>query len=197
MRTRCPSPLSSVPSDAPDDWAALRDLREKPKLREKYGLTEDMVSPAIVEIIDIPGYGRAAAVAVCDTLKIRSQNDAVLLKQAKDLVYATGFYQGVMLVGKYAGKKVCDAKPLVRADLLAEGLAAPYWEPENIVMSRSGDECVVADIDQWYLKYGEAEWAGAVTAWVRLRAARVRAGGPRARECGATNPLPPPHTLRR
>lgn len=81
-----PTPPCSVPSDAPDDWAALRDLREKPKLREKYGLTEEMVAPAVVEIIDIPGYGRAAALAVCDQLKIRSQNDAVLLKQAKDLV---------------------------------------------------------------------------------------------------------------
>lgn len=25
-------------------------------------------------------------------------------------------------------------------------------------MSRSGDECVVALTDQWYLLYGEAEW---------------------------------------
>jgi leucyl-tRNA synthetase len=117
-------------------------------------------------LFDVPGYGRTAALAACDALKIRSQNDAALLKQAKDLVYATGFYQGTLLVGKYAGRKVCDAKPLVRADLLAEGLAAAYWEPESIVMSRSGDECVVADIDQWYLKYGEEEWRGAVSAWV-------------------------------
>jgi leucyl-tRNA synthetase len=25
-------------------------------------------------------------------------------------------------------------------------------------MSRSGDECIVALCDQWYLDYGEAEW---------------------------------------
>lgn len=51
--------------------------------------------------------------------------------------------------------------------MLAEGLAAAYWEPESLVMSRSGDECVVAEVDQWYLKYGEEEWRGAVDAWVR------------------------------
>ncbi len=28
-------------------------------------------------------------------------------------------------------------------------------EPEKKVMSRSGDECVVALTDQWYLVYGE------------------------------------------
>lgn len=28
--------VTSVPSDAPDDWAALRDLQTKKGLREKY-----------------------------------------------------------------------------------------------------------------------------------------------------------------
>lgn len=42
--------------------------------------------------------------------------------------------------------------------MINEGLALPYFEPEGKVKSRSGDECVVALCDQWYLKYGEAEW---------------------------------------
>lgn len=33
-----------------------------------------------------------------------------------------------------------------------------YYEPESLVMSRSGDECVVALVDQWYIDYGEPEW---------------------------------------
>jgi leucyl-tRNA synthetase len=33
-----------------------------------------------------------------------------------------------------------------------------YYEPESVVMSRSGDECVVALTDQWYLGYGEEDW---------------------------------------
>jgi leucyl-tRNA synthetase len=159
--------VTSVPSDAPDDWAALRDLREKPKLREKFGLTEAMVAPEIVEIIDIPGFGRRAAVTICETLGIKSQNEAAKLKEAKEAVYMAGFYQGTLLVGKYAGRKVCDAKPLVRADMIAEGLAGAYFEPESLVMSRSGDECVVAELDQWFLRYGEAGWRGETEAWVK------------------------------
>jgi len=33
-----------------------------------------------------------------------------------------------------------------------------HAEPEKEVMSRSGDECVVALTDQWYLDYGEPAW---------------------------------------
>jgi leucyl-tRNA synthetase len=33
--------VTSVPSDSPDDFAALRDLKTKKNLREKYGLTDE------------------------------------------------------------------------------------------------------------------------------------------------------------
>merc|ERR1711892_234546 len=33
-----------------------------------------------------------------------------------------------------------------------------YKEPEKMVVSRSGEECVVSLCDQWYLDYGEDQW---------------------------------------
>ena len=150
--------VTSVPSDAPDDWAALRDIQSKPALREKFGLTEAQSAFEVVEIIDIPGFGRRAAVTLVDELKIKSQNDTAQLAVAKEKVYLAGFYQGVMLIGPHAGMKVFEAKPLVRAELIANGQALAYWEPEALVVSRSGDECVVADLDQWFLKYGDEDW---------------------------------------
>ncbi|RHY87939.1 hypothetical protein DYB35_007506, partial [Aphanomyces astaci] len=159
--------VTSVPSDAPDDYAALRDLKQKPAMREKYHLTDEMVLPfEVVPIIDIPGYGSTSAVAVCDELKIQSQNDKDKLAKAKDLVYLKGFYEGVLLVGSQAGKKVCDAKAGVRKELLDAGLAIPYWEPESTIMSRTGDECVVAHLDQWYLLYGTEDWKARVSSHI-------------------------------
>lgn len=155
--------VTSVPSDSPDDYAAFQDLIKKPKLRELYGIRDDMVLPfEVVPIIDIPGLGTAAAPRLCAELKIQSQNDAEKLAKAKAEAYRRGFDSGVMLVGKYTGRPVKEVKDLEKADLVAAGQAVPYAEPENPVVSRSDDACVVALTDQWYIVYGEESWRASV-----------------------------------
>ncbi|GFR47083.1 hypothetical protein Agub_g8770 [Astrephomene gubernaculifera] len=154
--------VTSVPSDSPDDYTALMDLKKKPKLREKYGVKDEWVMPfEVIPIIDIPGFGNMAAVKVCEDMKIGSQNDTAKLAEAKQQVYLKGFTDGVMLVGPHAGRRVAEAKPLIREEMLGAGAALLYSEPERQVISRSGDECVVALTDQWYMTYGEEEWAAA------------------------------------
>ncbi|KAG2497803.1 hypothetical protein HYH03_004074 [Edaphochlamys debaryana] len=151
--------VTSVPSDSPDDYTALMDLKKKPKLREKYHVKDEWVLPfEVIPIIDIPGFGTQAAQKVCEDLKISSQNDTVKLAEAKQLVYLKGFTDGVMIVGPHSGRKVSEAKPLIKEEMLSAGQALLYSEPERQVISRSGDECVVALTDQWYITYGEEEW---------------------------------------
>lgn len=151
--------VTSVPSDAPDDFVALRELKEKPLWREKFGLTAEMVEPyEVIPIIEIEGYGNMSAVTMCERLNIKSPKDTENLKKAKDEVYLKGYYEGIMLVGDCAGMNVCDAKPIIRQQLIDAQMAIGYYEPESTVMSRSGDECVVALTDQWYLAYGDPDW---------------------------------------
>lgn len=151
--------VTSVPSDSPDDWAALRDLKNKKPLREKYNIADDMVLPfEPIPIIEIPEFGNLSAVKVVDDMKIQSQNDKVKLAEAKDKVYLKGFNEGVMLVGIGENMRVKDAKPIVRKQLIDSNEAAIYYEPESEILSRTGDECVVALCDQWFLTYGEEQW---------------------------------------
>ncbi|CAB3235804.1 unnamed protein product [Arctia plantaginis] len=155
--------VTSVPSDAPDDYAALVDLQKKPAFREKYGIEDHMVLPfKPVPILEIPEFGNLSAVHLYDLLKIQSQNDKDKLAQAKEMVYLKGFYDGVLLVGVYKGKKIQDVKKLLQTKLVEEKSAVIYYEPEKTIISRSGDECVVALCNQWYLDYGNEEWKSQV-----------------------------------
>ncbi|CAO2161754.1 unnamed protein product [Urochloa humidicola] len=151
--------VTSVPSDSPDDFMALQDLVTKPALRAKFGVKDEWVFPyKVVPIINIPEFGDKSAEKVCLDLKIKSQNDKEKLAEAKRMTYLKGFTDGTMIVGEFKGRKVQEVKPLIKNKLLEEGTAVLYSEPEKKVMSRSGDECVVALTDQWYITYGEAEW---------------------------------------
>uniref|UniRef100_A0A671S017 Leucine--tRNA ligase, cytoplasmic n=1 Tax=Sinocyclocheilus anshuiensis TaxID=1608454 RepID=A0A671S017_9TELE len=152
--------VTSVPSDAPDDIAALRDIKKKPVLYlfYFYFIISFSFLDTIVPIIEIPGYGNMSAPLVCDELKIQSQNDREKLAEAKEKVYLKGFYEGIMLVEGFKGQKVQDVKKPIQKRMLEKGEALIYMEPEKQVLSRSADECVVALCDQWYLDYGNEEW---------------------------------------
>ncbi|CDY50890.1 BnaCnng19820D [Brassica napus] len=158
QKPSCLVELTGVPSDAPDDYMALHDLTAKPALRAKYGVKDEWVPSEIVPIINIPEFGDKAAEKVCVDLKIKSQNDKDKLAEAKRLTYLKGFTEGTMLIGEFVGRKVQEIKPIIKGKLIESGEAILYSEPEKPVMSRSGDECVVALTDQWYLTYGESEW---------------------------------------
>lgn len=151
--------VTSVPSDAPDDYRGLMDLKEKPGLRAKFSVKDEwLMSFEPVPIIETPGFGNLAAVEACSRHKIKSQNDKETLAKAKEEVYKAGFYSGTMLVGICAGEAVQQAKPKIREELIASNQAVGYCEPEGRVVDRNGEDCVVALCDQWYLEYGEREW---------------------------------------
>ncbi|XP_055613764.1 leucine--tRNA ligase, cytoplasmic-like, partial [Uranotaenia lowii] len=160
--------VTSVPSDSPDDYAALVDLQKKQPFREKYGITDEMVLPfKPIPIIEVPGLGNLSAVTAYDQFKIQSQNDRDKLIEAKELVYLKGFYDGILLVGEHAGKKVQDVKKDLKKYLVDRNEADVYFEPEKTIMSRSGDVCVVALCNQWYLNYGEPTWQKTTTDHLR------------------------------
>ncbi|GKT34493.1 Leucine--tRNA ligase, cytoplasmic, partial [Aduncisulcus paluster] len=168
--------VTSVPSDAPDDYAALKDLMRKPLLREKFGLKDEWVMPyEVVEIIEISDLGKdkvtstRSAVYMCDEeLKVQSQHDHAKLVVAKQECYESGFYKGKMIIDDVvtvAGKEiplkgmaVSDAKEVVRDAMIEAKECFMFSVADKEVVSRSGDQCVCALVDQWYIDYSELEW---------------------------------------
>ena len=148
--------VTSVPSDSPDDYATVMELAKK---ADYYKIRKEWAELEIIPIIKTPAYGDLAARHLVQKLKINSPKDTKLA-EAKELAYKEGFYKGTMLYGDYKGKSVEEAKPLVRQQLMDADLAFNYAEPDGIVVSRSGDDCVAAHLDQWYLNYGKEEQGG-------------------------------------
>ena len=147
--------VTSVPSDSPDDFATITDLAKK---ADYYGIKKEWAELEIVPIISTPSYGNLTAPFLVKKLKIMSPKDTKQLEEAKELAYKEGFYQGTLVFGPFSGEKVEDAKPKVRQQLFDANEGFAYSEPERKVVSRSGDDCIVALMDQWYIDYGEESW---------------------------------------
>jgi len=80
--------VTSVPSDAPHDFAMLRDLQTKEGLRERMGIQLEWVQGFDpIPIIDIDGVGDLSAKYYVEELKIQSHKDSAKLDEAKDKCY--------------------------------------------------------------------------------------------------------------
>ena len=153
--------VTSVPSDAPYDYMALRDLQKDEELMKKYKLDSAKVKAIkIIPIIDSKDYGDTPAVKICNDMGICSQNDANLEKATK-IIYSTGFYSGVMNAncGEFAGMPVEKAKDAMKAKLIAAGKADTMSDLSEKVICRCGEEVMLKKIpDQWFIKYSDLNW---------------------------------------
>ena len=163
--------VTSVPADSPDDYVCLRDWKTRKNWRDQYQIKDEWVMPfEVVPVIEIPDseFGNASAVYACENMfKIDSHKSKDKLEEPKKICYMKGFYNGILIKGEFAGKTVQEGKKLVKDRMIELGLACNYYEPESLVTSRSGDECVVALCDQWYITYGEPEWLAKVETHIR------------------------------
>ncbi|KAI0983106.1 hypothetical protein GJ496_005320 [Pomphorhynchus laevis] len=153
--------VTCVPSDSPDDFVNLQWLKQQSAdYLKKFNITEDMINPyQPLPIISVPGFNNMCAVDICNSMDITDPTDSVKLAEAKDKAYSKGFYEGTMLVPEeFRNINVQSARKQIRDLLINQKQAISYFEPESLVVSRSGDHCVVALCDQWYLDYGNEKW---------------------------------------
>ena len=155
--------VTSVPSDAPYDWMALKDLQENKDECERYELDFGEVRKIkVIPIINIPGWGDLAALRISEKMKLKNQNDP-RLEEATQLIYKEGFHTGVMNenCGAYAGMKVTEAKDKVKDELIKNGEADLMYETSREAYCRDGTKIVVSVLeDQWFLDFNAKGWKG-------------------------------------
>lgn len=154
--------VMSVPSDSPDDWMGLFDLKSSEAECRKYGLDIakiNLVHP--IPIIATTEFGDTAAITVCKQLNIKNQREREKLDEAKHLVYKKGFYEGIMTqhAGKYKGMRVEAAKEAIKQELIKKNQAELFYELTGKVICRCLTPSIVKIVDdQWFVNYNNPEW---------------------------------------
>ncbi|MDI6639430.1 MAG: leucine--tRNA ligase [Methanocellales archaeon] len=150
--------VMSVPSHAPYDYAALKDVRENP---QECGISPDLVKDIEpISLIEVPGYGAHPAVEITEKMGIVCQEDPRLEEATKE-IYKKEFHTGILNenTGKYVGLRVFEAKGAIVSDFTAENKAALFYELSEDVICRCLTKCIVKIVsDQWFLNYSDAKW---------------------------------------
>jgi leucyl-tRNA synthetase len=150
--------VTSVPGDAPYDYVALKTLQENPQLCKAYNLNHaEIKNISLIPIIKTKGYSNFPAKELVEKLNIKSLVDPKLEEATKE-VYKAGHHSGVMSenCGKYAGKKVEEAKELIKAELLESGKGDVFHDLSEEVLCRCGNKVVIKRIDdQWFIRYSD------------------------------------------
>ena len=149
--------VMSVPSHAPYDWVALKELIDRDELRI-YGLNSRDVEP--ISLIQTAGFGEHPAIEICEKIKIETTKQAKELDEATSIVYKKEFHLGVLKENcdEYSGLPVNQCKEKLSRDFIKKGIADVIWDC-NKVVCRCTTKCHVKILEnQWFLKFSDSKW---------------------------------------
>ncbi len=150
--------VTSVPSDAPDDWISLEAVKNDPRMISEYGLSQSVIDAAVpISIISMEGYSDFPAKDMIDRLGITEPGDPKLV-DAKKQVYKDGYHMGKMkdICGSFAGLRVEEAKDKMKQQMLDAGEADLFYDLTEEVVCRCGGRVHINRIDdQWFINYGD------------------------------------------
>ncbi|MFQ5620649.1 MAG: leucine--tRNA ligase [Candidatus Nanoarchaeia archaeon] len=152
--------VTCVPSDAPYDYVALRDLQKDPRGLEQYGLDPTLANIELIPIIKSKGYGDFPGKEAVEKAGIKSQEDKEKLDKITKEIYKAGFHSGIMCenAGEFAGKRVTEAKELIKSYMLESKEADVFHDLSEEVICRCGSKVIIKRVDdQWFIKYSDAE----------------------------------------
>ncbi|MBU2634631.1 MAG: leucine--tRNA ligase [Nanoarchaeota archaeon] len=154
--------VTSVPSDAPYDYVALKELQKSGYLKRYFNdkQIKEIKKIKAIPIIKTKKYGDVAAELIVKKHNINSQEDIKLEKLTKE-IYKEGFHNGILLSNcfKYSGMKVNESKEKIKKEMIEKGEAEIMYETSRKAYSRSGGKIIVAVLDnQWFIDFNAKGW---------------------------------------
>lgn len=152
----------SVPSHAPYDYMALKDLQKNPEPLEEFDIDVGEIRDIEpISLIRTAEYGESPGVDIVEEEGITDQEDP-RLEDATEEIYQKEFSDGIVRdwVPDYSGMSVSEAKEEVHSELQYKGEGSMMYEfSEKPVICRCGETCLVKIVkDQWFLDYSEPTW---------------------------------------
>jgi len=151
----------SVPSHAPYDWVALRDLQQNPESLKQFGVEAEVIRTIQpISMIQLKGHGQHPAIEIVEQLKVKDQHDPKA-DEATKLLYKKEFHNGVLkkICGEYAGKKVSEVKDRLIEDFKQKNVADSIYDLPQPVVCRCLTPCIVKLLEnQWFLRYSDEAW---------------------------------------
>ncbi len=152
--------VTSVPSDAPYDYVALKHLQTHPEISKQYNLNhEDILAIQLIPIIKSKDYGDFPAKEIVEKLNITELSDPKL-EEATSEIYKAGYHTGIMRDNceKYSNMPVEQAKELMKLELLEDKQADILHDLSEEVICRCGNKVIIKRIDdQWFIRYSDPE----------------------------------------
>ncbi|MBS7628912.1 class I tRNA ligase family protein, partial [Candidatus Bathyarchaeota archaeon] len=151
----------SVPAHAPLDWVALRDLKAKPELVERYGVEKsefEKIEP--IGIIHLEEHGEYPAVEIVEELKVKDQWDPKC-EEATKIIYRKEYHTGILKNNcrQYSGMRVQEVKERIVRDFKKAKIADSMFDLTQRVVCRCTTLCKVKILqDQWFIRYSDQQW---------------------------------------
>ncbi|MBS7650145.1 MAG: leucine--tRNA ligase [Candidatus Bathyarchaeia archaeon] len=151
----------SVPAHAPLDWVALRDLKAKPELVERYGVEKSKIEKIEpIGIIHLEDHGEYPAVEIVEELKVKDQWDPKC-EDATKIIYRKEYHTGILKNNclQYSGMRVQEVKDRIVRDFKEVKIADSMFDLTQKVVCRCTTLCKVKILqDQWFLRYSDQQW---------------------------------------
>ncbi len=152
--------VTSVPSNSVYDYVALQNLANDKDYCKKYGIDIDKVREIKpIPILKTKGYGNIPTKEMVVKLgEVQLGNPK--LEEANKELYKLDYHTGIMTdtCKEYAGKRVEEAKELIKTKLIEQGKADVFYDLSEEVICRCGEKVVIKRIDdQWFIRYSDKE----------------------------------------